>query len=306
MEPDNSTEPASIEERLSAVLAPEAAQDEPEQETPAAAAQDDDTEAQGSDDQAQEQEASDDWIEVQDDNGKSHKVPAALKDAFERRDDYTRKTMESANLRRAAEDRMHFLDVRERFTEAASQHVTQLEVMRSELKRIEATDTSGWDMQTAWQLRDRRDDLRRQVESGERQLEQARGQLKSIAEQHNAKQWELAVQGARQRIGAYTPGEDAAMLKLVKNLGFDERELTGRFADSRFLVMAHKAAKWDTLQANKPKATEAVKNAPPVLKPGASKGPGAANELKAKDARARLKQSGSIQDAARLFALRRG
>jgi hypothetical protein len=94
------------------------------------------------------------------------------------------------------------------------------------------------------------------------------------------------------------------MLKLVQSLGFSERELKTRFADSRFLQMAHKAAKWDVLQAQKPKAQEAAKSAPPVLKPGASKGANVVAEQKYRDQRAQLKKSGSVNDAAALFLMK--
>lgn len=291
----------SIESRLSAVLAPEAA---PAEETRTPVAEDEATNViEDSGEPAEQSESpADDWIEVQDDAGNPHKIPSALKDAFERRADYTRKTMAASQLTKAAEDRMQYMEAREQFSKAVSQHVAQLEGMRSQLKQLEATDTSQWDIQSALQLRDRRDDLRRQVDQGDQQMRQAEGSLQGLAQQHSAKQWQMAVEGAIQRIGAYTPGEDAAMLKLVNNLGFSENELKGRFADARFLTMAHKAAKWDTLQAAKPK--EAANKAPPVLKPGASKGANVAAEQKYRDSRAQLKKSGSLQDAAKLFLMK--
>jgi hypothetical protein len=296
-QPDTGSE-ASIEDRLSAVFAPEAAEEAPV-ETPVVEETTEETPVE-----TVEETAEGEWIDVEDDSGKAHKVPAALKDAFERRADYTRKTQAAANLSNAAQDRLFYAEAREQFQGAVSKHVEHLAELRATLKQYENVDSSQLDMQTAWAIRDKRDEIRRQLEAGERQLAQANSQLQALADQHAEKQWKLAVDGAVQRIGSYTPGEDAAMLKLVQSLGFSERELKTRFADSRFLQMAHKAAKWDVLQAQKPKAQEAAKSAPPVLKPGASKGANVVAEQKYRDQRAQLKKSGSVNDAAALFLMK--
>jgi hypothetical protein len=58
------------------------------------------------------------------------------------------------------------------------------------------------------------------------------------------------------------------------------------------------------LQAGKAKTVAAVQKAPPVVKPGASKGQGAVQADQYKKARDAFKRSGSLADGARLLMLR--
>jgi hypothetical protein len=296
MDTDNPAGPASIEDRLGALVSPEAADapEEPVEQTPGEA---DDTEIEA---EAQEP----DVIDFEDDEGKSHKIPAALKDYVTRRADYTRKTMAAANLAEVAQDRIQFADARETFSEVLSQKAAEIGTLKAQHKQLVEMDVSGLDPATLWQLGRRADALKEQIQQSEQQYLQGKSQIEGIARQHAEKQWGLAVKGAIDRIGSYTPGEDAAMLKLVNSMGFTDKELKGRFADPRFLHMAFKAAKWDTLQAGKGKSLEAAKGAPPVVKPGASKGPGAAAEQQYRDLRARVKKSGDIKDVAKLFLMK--
>lgn len=94
------------------------------------------------------------------------------------------------------------------------------------------------------------------------------------------------------------------MVQTLKSLAIGEQEFKSRFADPRLIALAHKAAKWDMLQASKPSAVATAQKAPPVVKPGASKGPGVAAEQRYRDTRQSLRKTGSVQDAAKLMLLR--
>lgn len=303
MDTDNPEGPeASIEDRLLATLEPEAAQ-EPAQveQTPEVEEPTEESEAEV------EQPEEADFAEVQDEEGRTHKVPAALKDQFLMRADYTRKTMEAANLAKAAQDRIHFAEAREQITAAVVQDIAEVKALELQLKQFEGMDIASLyqsDPGTALRLRDQRDELRRQIAEKQQAIGTKARSLQEGQQQHFAKQWQMAVEGVKQRIGQYTPGEDAAMLKQVQALGFTEEEMRGRYADPRILHAIYKAAKWDTLQANKGKAVKSAESAPPVVKPGASKGPGVAADQKYRQTRESLKKSGSVHDAARLFMLR--
>lgn len=299
---------ASIHQRFVAAFTPEAAEESaPAAETETSPLEAAEYDADATDETTEQPEAAPDVVDVEDDDGTPHKVPAKLKDAFLRRADYTRKTQEAATLAETAQDRLQYVEAREQFTEAFTQKAAEVQALKLQLKQFDGVDIGALytsDPGTALRLRDQRDDLRRQVMEGEQILSQGKAHLDQIVKQHSEKQWGLAVQGAKQRIGTFTPGEDAAMLKQVAELGFTEREIKGRFADPRILHAIYKAAKWDTLQANKGKAVATAQTAPPVLKPGASKGPGVAAEQQYRDARAQLKKSGDVRDAARLFLMK--
>ena len=105
-------------------------------------------------------------------------------------------------------------------------------------------------------------------------------------------------------IGDISAADNAAMLRTVESLGITPQEFKSRFADPRIIAAVHKAAKWDSLQASKPNAVKTANLAPPVVKPGASKGPSQAADKRYQDTRQSLKKSGSVEDAAKLFLLR--
>lgn len=299
---------ASIQERLMASFSPEAAVGEQApvaEEVPAELA--DNVETPEDEVEAPVEEATDDLVEVEAEDGTAHKVPAALKDAFLRQADYTRKTQHAATLVQTAEDRIQYAEAREQFTSTVMGEVAELRAMQQRLKEFDGIDTAtlyNSDPGTAMRIRDQREDLRREIAQREQGLGSKAQQLQAMQQAHFEKQWSLAVEGVKKAIGHYTPGEDAAMLKQVETLGLTIKEVKGRYADPRILHAIYKAAKYDAIQARKGSAVETAAKAPPVVKPGASKGPGVAAEQKYRDARAALKNDGSVNSAARLFYLR--
>lgn len=303
------TSDSGIHDRMLAALTPEgrgttAAEDAPPTEgddTAAPIAADDGTETT---DQAEAPE----WVDFADDDGTVHQIPKALEGKIPLRAEFTRKTQEAARLAEVAQDRLYFAETRERFNEAFSQKGGEVQALKHQLAQLENLNPAvyGGDQTALWQHFQSVQQLKDKVRAGEQELQQWNSQFQTIAKQHAERQWGLAVNGAKERIGAFTPGEDVAMANQVRALGFTDAEIKGRFADPRVLHAVYKAAKWDALQAQKGKSLEAVKAAPPVLKPGASKGPGAANDQRVKDARANLRKSGSVDAAARYFLLKGG
>lgn len=246
-------------------------------------------------------------VEVEDDAGQTHKVPAALKDSFLRRADYTRKTQEAATLAKQAQDRLYYAEAREQITSAVVNDLAELRAMQLRLREFDGIDLGALyssDTGTALRIRDQRDELRRQINEREAAIRGKASEIEAKTTQHLSTQWQMAVDAAKQRIGTFTPGEDAAMLKQVRELGFSEDEVRAKLADPRILHAVYKAAKWDALQAKKGQAVETAKSAPPVVKPGANNAQQVQSVQKYKQARDVLKRDGSVQSAARLLLLR--
>lgn len=90
--------------------------------------------------------------------------------------------------------------------------------------------------------------------------------------------------------------------------GFSPQEIAESVPyDHRMAMVLHKAALWDKLQANKPKAVQPVEGRPPVQKSGKRLTPDAQKARRAIDAVTRLKQSGTVADAAAAYlASRKG
>lgn len=296
---------ASVMDRLAAFVGgqPEAApteeaeaQEAPQEETQAAP----ETEAQAEPEQAEA--PADEFAEIEDDEGQRYKVPAKFKDSHLRWKDYTQKTQETAKLQAQAQDRIQYAEAREQITQAVISDVIahqQLQAQLEQYKNLNWSQLYAADPGQAMQLRDQRDQLERQISAKEAEIRTKADQHKRIADQHGERQWALAVEATKAKLGQVSPADDAAMLKQVRDMGFSETELRTRFADPRFLQLVYKAARFDAMSSN---AKQVVQKAPPVLKPGASKGQGAVAADQYKNDRQQLRKSGSVEDAGRLLA----
>jgi hypothetical protein len=76
--------------------------------------------------------------------------------------------------------------------------------------------------------------------------------------------------------------------------------------DHRMALVLAKAAKWDRLQANKPKTVSQVKERPPITKGGKRFSPDVAKAQRANDAITRLRKSGSHDDAVAAYLASKG
>ena len=290
----------SIESRLNAVFAneetvqPEVATAEPEVES--------------AEDETPEEEApAEDTFEFEAEDGTTLKLPTAVKEAVLRQQDYTRKTMTLAQLQKQADDRLQFAEAREQISAAVLNDVTELRGLENELKQYQTADWSAlYDANPGQALKFQQvmRDLENKVASKQREVQAKADHIQQATRKHAEFQWTEAEKGARQILGNVTAAENAAMLQTIQALGLTPQEYKSRFADPRIIALTHKAAKWDALQAGKPEAMKSAQGAPPVVKPGASKGPTVAAEQKYRDTRAKFSKSGSVQDAAKLFLLR--
>lgn len=253
-----------------------------------------------------EAEPADDLVEIELDDGEKYRVPAKLKDRVMAGSDYRVKTQDLAVQRKATEDRAQYVEAREKLSEALRDDMAEVQRLEYQRKQYEGLDWSALynaDPGQAMKLRDQRDELAREIQqkSGVLQQKVQRGQ--QILTQHAEKQWEIAVEGVRQRIGKVTQAEDAAMLDQVRELGFSAEEIKTKLADSRILQAIHKAAKWDALQRTKPGAVAQAQKAPPILKAGAVN-PNAQANTREKALRQQVKKTGNLNDVARLLASR--
>lgn len=106
------------------------------------------------------------------------------------------------------------------------------------------------------------------------------------------------------KLNAFASGLQSAGLAA----GFSKEEIAEAVPyDHRMALVLHKAALWDKLQANKPKAVQQVEGRPPVQKSGKRLTPDAQKARRATDAITRLKQTGTVADAAAAYlASRKG
>jgi hypothetical protein len=111
-----------------------------------------------------------------------------------------------------------------------------------------------------------------------------------------------------QAIPEFADAEKAGKLKQdivrsASNYGFSPEELGG-VVDARQVQVLYDAMRYRQLMAGKQKATEKVANARPVIKPGVARTATQGKKAAADKVRARMKQTGSVDDVAAFLSLK--
>jgi len=176
--------------------------------------------------------------------GQKYRVPKALKGAFLMQADYTRKTQEVAEQRRALEQRQNLFQQQSDMQAAHLQDVAHLVALNNQLSALEAIDWAGLrsanpeHAQDAWlrymQLKDGRDKAAQQLQQkiNQRALESQRLVAKRLEESRamlsrEIKDWSSDTAGKMSEFG-------------IKEFGFSPAEL-GSVTDPRLIKLLHRA-----------------------------------------------------------------
>jgi len=231
--------------------------------------------------------------------GEKFQVPAKLKPALMMQSDYTRKTQEIAEVRKALEAEKFQLQANVHFTQQVQPLLQKQQELLSYKEQAKKID---WTQLTT----DQKIDLDRELRNIDNQLGELNNSLGSQYEQHQAnigRAVTSAVMNTEQYMAQKVPGwnnsEGAKLRNYGLQLGIPEMKLNaGWFTDPVATEVMHKALKWDELQAGKPSVTNRASNAPPVVKPGSNAVQKSLQSSNFQKARQNLKRTGSIEDAA--------
>lgn len=233
--------------------------------------------AEGDDEQESDEgetPSEDDSEEIEID-GVRHTVPKALKGAFMMQADYTRKTQEVAELRKAVEEE------RESIHKAGAEEATaraRIIALDDQIARFGRVDWDAWENDDPFE-----------AQKGWRQfqqLQQIRGQAagelvnltrqRSLAEQQEtAKRIEEGRQVLARDIKGWNDGLASALLETgVKQYGFDRAEIE-EFTDPRMVKVLHDAHQFHALQRKQKQAQrhEAAQSVQPAAKVGGGSSP---------------------------------
>ena len=219
--------------------------------------------------------------------------------------DYTKKTQELAENRKAVEAEARAIieakQVRDTYAQrlqAIEQFLTQGQDSSEDLANMKENDPIGYAVKVA------------ELTEKKEQLAQVRAEQERIAQQQQAdRQQEMArlVQQEATKLSQVLPefsdptkGEQIRneIRNYGKSVGFTEQELSQVY-DSRHVLMLHKAMMYDKLQKSKPQVTKKVAQAPKMVKSGTKVKEG--NRDIRKQQLNKLKQTGKVRDAAALF-----
>ena len=239
-------------------------------------------------------------------DGKEVEIPLSeLKNGYQRQTDYTRKTMEAAEQRKAADAEL---------TKAQQERATYAE----NLQRMRAVDEAAleqqknvnWDelLQTdpveylkQQRIANERQARLQQVYSeqqrltAQQQAEQAEAKSRYVAQQHE----ELIAKLPEWKDATKAAAEKQAIASYLIETGFDQ-DTVNNITDARAVVMARKAMLFDRMMQKASAASKKVATLPQkVERPGQGDNPGLD---KRSSAFQKLSKSGRVEDAAALFS----
>lgn len=219
--------------------------------------------------------------------------------------DYTKKTQEVAEQRKAVEAEQQAIQeakqVRDTYAQrlqAIEQFLTGNQDSPEDLAALKENDPIGYAVKVA------------EATEKKEQLAQVKAEQARLAQQQQAEQQQQMtkfVQQEAQKLSQVLPefsdpakGENLRneIRNYGKSVGFTDNELAQVY-DSRHVLILHKAMQYDKLQKSKPAVTKKVSKAPKMVKAGTKVKEGNADVRKKQ--MQKLKQTGRAADAAALF-----
>lgn len=291
-------DPEGIDAAAEAFASHMGAQPEPEDEAQPDPEPAEDAEPEAVEADPEEAEEAEQLAEVEFE-GKTYKVPPELQKGLLRQADYSRKMNEVGEKERTFTQRLEQVDA---LAEGADKYAEALAQQRAIEAQLGQFEQINWDVleqdnpQEAARLAVRQLKL-------QQALGVAVGNARTVGEE---------VRNTRQKLMNEARAEmDKALKKELQGWGEElgtklthyamehgfQRKTLETLTDPAVVVALDKARRFDELQASKTAVRAKVKEAPQVTKPGAPK----ARVDPAKDAMARLRKSGSIDDAAAAF-----
>ena len=224
---------------------------------------------------------------------------------YSRTSDYTRKTQEVAEARKAVEAERQKIEEAARLRDTYAQRLQVIEQMLSQgekgedLAALKESDPIGYAVKIAEQT------------EREKQLAAVRAEQQRIAQQQQAEQSQrlqahlqaeaLKLQEAIPEMADPAKGQaiKTDIRNYAKKIGFSDEELAQVY-DSRAVTALYKAMQFDKLTQGKADAVKKVAQAPRMMRPGTST-PEARESSEGKKLREQLRRSGKKNDAARIF-----
>jgi hypothetical protein len=219
--------------------------------------------------------------------------------------DYTKKTQEVAEQRKAVEAELKAVEeakqVRDTYAQrlqAIEQFLTSGEDSPEDLAAMKENDPIGYAVKVA------------ELTEKKEQLAQVKAEQQRLAQQQQAEQQQYMAKYVQQeatKLSQVLPEfSDPAKGEQIRNeirnygksIGFTDQELSQVY-DSRHVLTLHKAMMYDKLQKSKPNVTKKVSKAPKMVKSGTKVKEGSRDIRKQQ--MNKLKQTGKARDAAALF-----
>ena len=218
--------------------------------------------------------------------------------------DYTKKTQQVAEQRKAVQAEQQAIEEAKYMRDAYAERLQAMEQLlnaqspQEDMDYLKENDPIGYAVKVA------------EMSQNKEKVQAIQAERYRIAEQQQSEQQQnmqryLSEQATKlaEVLPEYSDpvkGETlrSDLRKFAKNLGFSDEELSS-VRDSRHVVALFKAMQYDKLQQSKPQVNKRVSDAPKTMKSGNSNTAVSADQSKRN--MAQLKQTGRVRDAASVF-----
>lgn len=232
---------------------------------------------------------------------------------YQREADYTKKTQNLAEQRKAVEAEKGAVEAEKGAVEQAKQlrdtYAQRLQIIEQALRSqtpsedldaLKEVDPIGYAVRVA------------EKSEKEKQLYAIRSEQARIAQMQqseHAQQLQRVVAGEAEKLTKFLPeyadpekGEQVRtnIKRYAESVGFSSDELS-KVYDSRAVLTLYKAMQYDKLMSNKGEVTKKVGQAPKMVKAGVGKPMGSLEAEQTKRMKQQLRSSGKVSDAAKLF-----
>ena len=305
------TEEAQPTEEEESIEAPqdESLEEETEEEEEAEEAEE---ESEETDEEAEEELL----YAVKVDGGEQEVTLNELMKGYSRQSDYTKKTQELSEGRKAIEYLYgQYTSEINALQQERQQYVGALsQVVQNSLSGLEQYNNIDWetlrqdDPIEYLSKRDELSQMQAKLQANQAQMQQAQAQHAQAAEQQRGqRQQQVAEYHLTQLEEKLPEWKDPDQKTKIWNeareyalsQGYSDNEFDG-LLDHRHLLILRKASMYDALQNSDVKSKK-LKNKPNVIRPGSPRGKQATDKKKRTVQMKRLKQSGHIKDASALF-----
>ena len=202
-------------------------------------------------------------------DGKLYAVPDEIKDGYLRQADYTKKTQEVAQARRHVET---MLQAANQAVQASQQFADIIGQIKSADASLQAFHSLDWNELRATdpvEYAAKQADFVRWQSYREgliRNLQDAKQRVDYAQAQETAQRVQQGAQFLSQQIPGWGEQRMKEIRSAAQRYGYQDAELDG-ITDPRAVLVLHKAAEYDKLQAARVSRAQQVKNLPPVAKP---------------------------------------
>lgn len=222
---------------------------------------------------AETTEVVDDGLDTLDWEGQTIKVPKGLKEAVMRTDDYTRKTQELAEARRAVDQVQELAKTQQlesSFRESIQAESQELHVIEAYL--AQAAKMNWAEMSAEQMLRQRLeiDGIKERKAALQSSISEKRGKFQTELQARISDLRGKSRELASKSIQGFSEDTEKSMREYAKTEGLTDQEIDNVLLDPRSYKVIWKAMQFDKVKAGTGKAQEAASRADRVLRPGAA------------------------------------